>query len=178
MLPEISPAIIGGLVGALVTMTGWFVTDFQRRKDAKRTRLADYTQRQIYELYAPLQMLAEKEYSYRKVRKDACDAVEKERRDLAWRLCSERYIFPAQRAIYELLQDKWYLLVDGDQPESFAAVLDHCSRALVLYELDMGGLGNLGKIPAKPMPDKFKDDVEQILRELRSKYNRLLGIRK
>jgi hypothetical protein len=167
----------GGLVGAVVTMIGWFVTDYQRRKDAQRNRLIDFIQRQIYELYAPLSMLAAKEQSYRNLRDDTGSSVSEDRKTEVWQRCTGEYVIPAQKEIYNLLQNKWHLLIDGQQPQSFDAVLEHCSRALVLYELDMGGIGSLGGVKAPPMPNEFKDDVEHILKELRAKHNKLLDVK-
>ncbi|HKC64161.1 MAG TPA: hypothetical protein VKB86_11005 [Pyrinomonadaceae bacterium] len=175
MPPNIIPAIAGAIVGALITMIGWFVTDYQRRKDARKNRLIDFTQRQIYELYAPLSTLAAKEQNYRRLRDDACSSVSEDRKSEVWRQCTDGYVIPAQKEIYNLLQNRWYLLVDREPPESFDLVLEHCSRALVLYDLDFGGIGHLGGIKSSPMPDEFRNDVERILKELRAKYNQLLN---
>ncbi len=144
MPSNVVAAITGGLVGAVVTMIGWFVTDYQRRKDARRNRLIDYIQSQIHGLYAPLSILAAKEHSYRKLRNETRDRVGEDRKSEVWWRYTERYVAPAQTEIYGLLQSKWHLLIDGQRPPSFDAVLEHCSRALVLYELDKGGMGNLG----------------------------------
>jgi len=168
--------ITGGLVGAVVTMIGWFVTDHQRQKDARKSRLIDFTQRQIHELYAPLSMLAAKERSYRKLREDALRDVSEDRKPQIWLRCTDGYVIPAQKEIYNLLQNKWYLLVDGQQPQSFDRALEHCSRALVLYELDMAGIGSLGGVEAPPMPDEFRADVERILHDLRARNTELLDV--
>ena len=175
MPPNVIAAIAGGLVGAVVTMIGWFVTDYQKRKDARRNRLLDYIQSQIYELYAPLSILAAKEQNYRKLRDKTRERMPDNRKDEVWWRYTEGYVAPAQTEIFSLLQSKWHLLVDGERPQSFDAVLKHCSEALVLYELDKGGMGNVSGMEAPPMPDEFKEDVERILKDLRAEYNRLLN---
>ncbi len=177
MPPNVIAAIAGGLVGAVVMMIGWFVTDYQRRKNAQRNRLIDYVQSQIYELYAPLSILAAKERSYRNLRDETRKRLPEDRKDEVWWRYTEGYVAPAQIEIYSLLQSKWHLLIDGEQPPSFDKVLEHCSKALVLYELDKGGMGNLGGIKAPAMPDEFNGDVEGILRDLRANYNRLLSVK-
>lgn len=177
MSSTVIAAIAGGLVGAVVTMIGWFVTDYQRRKEARRNRLIDHIQSQIYEFYAPLSILAAKEQSYRKLRDKTRERMPQDRKDEVWWRYTEGYVAPAQTEIYSLIQSKWHLLIDGEQPPSFDAVLRHCSEALVLYELDKGGMGNLGGMEAPPMPDEFKGDVERILKDLRAEYNRLLSFK-
>jgi hypothetical protein len=177
MPADILPPLVGGLIAGSITMVSWFVADFQRRQDAQRNRLAEFVQRQLYELYAPLYMLAVKERAYRELRRRVKQAVAKEREWEAWLRCSDLYVMPAQRAIFDLLQSKWHLLIDGTPPRSFHAVLEHCSRALSLYELDRAGFGNLTAVEAEPMPEQFEHDVAAALRELQARYARLIGVR-
>jgi hypothetical protein len=177
MPPNVIAAIAGGLVGAVVAMVGWFVTDYQRTKNAERNRQIDYLQRQIWELYAPLSILAAKEQSYRNLRTETCKLVAENRRDEVWWRYTEGNVAPAQIEIYSLLQSKWHLLIDGERPSSFDKVLEHCSKALVLYELDKEGMGNLGGIKAPSMPEEFRGDVERILIDLRAEYIRRLNVK-
>jgi hypothetical protein len=177
MPADILPPLIGGLIAGSITMVSWFVADFQKRKDAQRNRQAEFIQRQLYELYAPLYMLALKEHGYRELRRKVMGAVSKEREWEAWRKASDLFVMPAQRAIFDLLQSKWHLLIDVTPPASFYAVLDHCCASLSLYELDRAGLGNLTVVRAESMPDQFRQDVEAALRELQESYTRLIGVR-
>src|SRR3989304_5906730 len=58
MLENLLPALIGALVGGLITMLGWFANYYFGRKKELETRQREaklrYLQHQIEELYAPL----------------------------------------------------------------------------------------------------------------------------
>jgi hypothetical protein len=174
MLSEILPGLIGGLIAGSITMLSWLVTDWQRRRDAQRNRRADFIQRQIYELYAPLDVLAKVEDYYRRMRDRACESFPPERRDAVSGIYADEFIVPAQRKIAELLQAKWYLVKDP-RPTSFDEVIEHCATALTLYHLCQKGFGFLDHIPAPGMPTKLVTDVEEALEDLRGYHRRLLG---
>lgn len=97
MQSQLLTAIIGGLIAAAVTMTGWFVTDYLKRRDARATRVANFVERQIVELYAPLYFLAGSEMSYRQMREKAVQAASEDKRLAVWWAYSERFVVPAQR---------------------------------------------------------------------------------
>jgi hypothetical protein len=101
---EFMSALIGGFVAAAVTMTGWFVTDYLRRRDAMDTRIANFIEQQIMELYAPLYFLAESEYRYRQMRERAISAAPDDKQGAVWWEYSEKFIVPTQLQIYELLK--------------------------------------------------------------------------
>ncbi len=167
-------ALGAALVGAVVTMVGWVVTDLQRRRDARTERLIEFIKRQIDELYAPMSMRASKELGYRRLRDDVSRCISEDRRAEVWMRLTGKYIVPLQKEIFELLQDKRHLFVEEAPPLSFSLALEHCARSLVLFELDVEGVGSLANVPASPMPDDFSADVERILNDLQSRLNRLL----
>jgi hypothetical protein len=169
---DITSILLGGFAGAVATAIGWFVTDYQRRTEARRNRRIDFIQREIFELFAPLNVLAQREYAYRILR-DKLNA--NGLHDAGWK-CTIDLIVPAQKAIYNLLQDKAYLLGDGEKCESFKAALDHCNSALGLFDLGSKVSDNLSVVQATPMPNDFKEDVEQILQRLQSDLDRLIGL--
>src|SRR5687768_1652670 len=108
---EMMPVIAGGLIGGSITMMSWFVTDIQRRRDATRSRLAEFIQRQVYELYSPLHALAKLDVIYRNTRTRVCEATPAQKRLTMWAIYTDEFVVPTQLKIYELLQTKWYLIV-------------------------------------------------------------------
>ena len=171
MPADITTAVSGGLIAGSVTMLGWFVTDLQRRKESKRNRRAEYIHRQISELYAPLSLLANKEYVYRELQNELIDKGDKDAS-----IYTKEFVVPTQLEIYNLIQSKAHLLGHGEKLSSFQAAQAHCSRALSLYKLAHKVSRNFPHISAERMPDEFKDDVKHVLEELQSEYDKLLRV--
>jgi hypothetical protein len=118
--------LIGGLVAAAVTMTGWFVTDYLRRRETRNSRKGDFIERQIIELYAPLFFLAKSEQKYRQMRKQAFEAAPKDKQSTIWLAYTDQFVVPTQLKIYDLLQTKWHLLIEGRVHKSIEEVIEHC----------------------------------------------------
>lgn len=172
MPPELLSGLIGGLVAAAVTMTGWFVTDYLRRRELKDSRRADFIERQITQFYAPLFFLAESERRYRQMREKATSVAPEDKKGALWWAFTDQFVVPTQLRIYDLLKANWHLLIESRMHASFDLVISHCTDALSLFELSKKGITTEG-LPIQVMPDSFVDDLRADLDFLHHEYDSL-----
>ncbi len=190
MLPEnILPALVGAIVGGLVTMIGWFVNySFGRRTDIEtRQREARllYLKEQIEELYAPLWGLAEQsrivhEVAARRLPVQSDGRIDRSKftkqDNEIYMFFNERYFLPINFQISELIRKKVYLLQDGKLPESFKGYLEHQVLGESLYQLWKEKSISSKQVEGKGYPPDFNDDLRATLDELRKQYHNEMAI--
>jgi hypothetical protein len=126
--------LIAASIGAIVTVSGWYVTyTYTKRMEDRRRRLEarlHYTSQQIEQLYGPLLSLIEQIFNVWSVRAkilENCDCSSEQNtaiRELIWR----QYFTPIHVEIAALLRTKLYLLEGSNLPESFAKYLEHAMQ--------------------------------------------------
>jgi hypothetical protein len=186
---NIAPALVGAVVGGLITMIGWFVNySFGKRKDIElkqREARLNYTREQIEELYSPLWGLAEQSRIVRDVAARRLPSRPDGRLDRSrftdedndiYMFFNEKYFLPINAQISELLRKKVYLLKDGKFPESFKGYLEHQALSESLYQLWKEKRISSKQVEGKGYPPEFNHDIKVALDELREQYLNQLAI--
>ncbi len=179
---QLLSALIGALVGGLITAMGWFANYYLSRKkeDESRRREAalKHLERQIEELYGPLWGLIQQSEAIYQV---ACKRLPTAngRVDLSqfkgqdgeiWNYLKETFFMPINLQVAELLRTKIYLIDANEIPASFQAFMSHQAQFAVLHRLwrergiETPFLGTGG------WPAQFNVDVAESLESLRKRY--------
>jgi hypothetical protein len=172
--------LLVALIAAVVTVTGWFATyaytkrleDDTRRLEAKLTHL----ERQIDELYGPLDSLIKQIFTIWTVRENLlgpATGLSDDKREAARQLIWRSFFRPVHEQIQELMRTKLHL-VEGGLPTSFEAYLEHSVQEAAQHALyDQLQVSTSGAQP-KLWPDDFSEDVEATLGRLRRNYDEAL----
>jgi hypothetical protein len=183
MLQNLLPALIGALVGGLITMLGWVANYYFGRKKEIETRQREaklrYLQQQIEELYAPLWSLIEQTKTVHQVackrlpvRNDGSIDPSKftAQDDEISRFFNETYYLPANSQMAEIIRKKVHLLKDGILPVSFSDFIQHQVTSESLYRLWKEKNIDSSNVAGAAYPIQFNEDVKSALDELRKQY--------
>lgn len=190
MIPDnVLPALVGAVVGGLITMIGWFVNySFSRRKDIElrqREARLNYLREQIEELYSPLWGLAEQsriihDVAARRLPASSDGKIDRFRftkqDNEVYMYFNEKYFLPINSQVAELIRKKIYLLKDGQLPDSFKGYLEHQVLSESLYQLWKEKSISSKQVEGKGYPPKFNDDIKATLDELRRQYLNELAV--
>jgi hypothetical protein len=176
----VSIELLAALLAAVVAVSGWYATYFYTKRIEDNTRRLEaklsHLERQIDELYGPLQALIEQIFTVWTVRenllgdKSRLSPGDKEAaRQLIWR----DFFRPVHEQIQGLLRTRLHL-VDGELPRSFQAYLEHSIQEAAQHALFEQLQISTSDANPKLWPDQFSEDVESSLDRLRKDYNEAL----
>lgn len=171
-------ALLGSLIGGLVTAIGWYVTkkkdDIFRRQEA----MLNYRQRQIEELYGPLFGIIQQSKAVYDVARKFVPINKEGRIDVSnfepehekiLEHHADSYIRPLNKQAVELIRSKMYLLASDTLPDSFRQFLEHAAQLEAANSLARARI-NYQKAPWIPYPKQFNKDVKSTLDSLLTQY--------
>ncbi len=177
---EIASVLISPLVAAVVAVLGWWVLDFltrRREREARRLEGAlQHLERQISELYGPLDGLIRTSNAMYEVALNVLPTVDDGKRlnaqafsdgdYVAYHFLQEEYFLPLKKQMVEVLTTKLHLLESGRRPKSFDDFLLHQAAAEGLYRLSQAK--GQSRWPRAPMgwPSEFGQDIAGSLARL------------
>ncbi len=183
MNTQLLSALIGAVVGGLITVTGWFINySLSRRKEdeTRRKQAAQHhLERQIEELYGPLWSLIQQSKAVYNVACQRLPAGPSGRPDPGrfggqdtqiWHYFVETYFLPINAQIAELIRSKVYLLESGQVPASFQDYMQHQAQFHVLHHLWKDKQVDSSNVTGGGWPAQFNVDVEQALDRLMKQY--------
>jgi hypothetical protein len=190
MIPEsVLPAMIGALVGGVVTVLGWITNYYLgRSKDIdirQREARLRYIQQQIEEFYAPLWSLAEQSRIVHEVARQRlpirADGFTDSSRftpqdDEIYRFFNENYYLQINSQIAEIIRKKVYLLYDGILPQSFTDFFEHQIISESLYQLWKEKGIDSSIVKGKAYPPQFNKDIKATLDDLRQQYTHEINL--
>ena len=166
------------VTGTVVVVLGWLAAHYFATKRDDRTRrqqaVLRLRERQIEELYGPLQSLIDQVFAVWRTRQrildsapDKLGAEAKQRiRQFVW----AQYFRPLHQQIRDILRAKQHLIEGGRVPDSFKAYMAHSTQEefqqLLWTELQI----DTAFVAGTPWPKQFYQDVTQGLELVRSKY--------
>jgi hypothetical protein len=172
MIETMSSTLIAALLGALVTVFGWYVTyAYTKRMEDRRRRLESHRQyrsQQIEQLYGPLLSLIEQIFNVWQVRDNiltncrCSPEQEKAIKELIWK----QYFTPLHAEIGGLLRTKLYLLEGSILPESFTEYLEHATQEGCQHVLWNELQIDTSCAPGRPWPANFHSEVKTTLKKL------------
>lgn len=179
-MPDLDLGLVELLLSAAVVIGGWFAAHLLTNRRQDRTRrletILKHRERQIEELYGPLQALIEQVFTVWSVRERilrAADAGEdrlsREEKDELQDFVWIKYFLPLHEEIRTVLRTKQHLLEQGEMPKSFEAYLEHATQ-----EQFQKLLWSERGIPTEflkgsPWPQSFYEDVVTALEKVRLK---------
>jgi len=188
MNSQLLSALIGALVGGVITILGWFASyHFSQKSDKKnrqREAAIQHLEQQIEELYAPLWgLILQSEVIYAVLR-DILPATQDGAIDYSrvgeedaeiLNYFKDNFLRSLNVRISDLIRSKVHLLESGDIPDSFKDYLSYHAQSETLHRLWKDkGISNLGVVPSRRWPTQFNVDVAETLERLRGRYQELL----
>jgi hypothetical protein len=181
-----SVALIATSATTIVTVAGWSVSHVLTTRREDRTRRQEaalkYSERQIEELYGPLQSLIQQIFVVWRVREALLFLGDRDRstypdstdRQKQIVFFQEHYFFPLHERIREILAQKLHLTDGGTTPKSFREYLDHSTLQLIQYGLERELGSSAPKVPGNPWPREFYPDVKDALERIMARADRQL----
>ncbi len=162
MSETVLAALIGAVVGGIITIIGWIVTFWMQEKARQLEAERLFLRRQYEEFYAPLYGLVQRHISIDKLLKEreklASNPSEKER---VIRFFVDNYLLPIQDQIRTILEGKSYLMRNSiDCPPSFQQFLEFDAQGGVQYEL-WSETSLPGGVPTVSWPETLLEDVRR-----------------
>lgn len=168
------------LLSAALVIGGWFAAHLLANRRQDRTRrletVLEHRERQIEELYGPLQALIEQVFTVWSVRErilraadEAEDRLSREHRDAIQDFVWTQYFLPLHEEIRTVLRTKQHLLERGEMPKSFEAYLEHATQEQFQKLLWSERGIPTDFLEGSPWPTSFYDDVVDALEEVRLK---------
>ena len=183
MSQNILPALIGALVGGVITMIGWLANYYLGRKKeievGQQKAKVEYIRQQIEELYAPLWGLTEQSKAVHDVALQRLPRNAEGLTDYSkfapqdneiFRFFNENYYLPINNQIMEIIHKKVYLLHDGILPASFTDFIRFQTLNESLYRLWREKGIDSSNVPGTRYPLQFNEDIKSALGELRREY--------
>jgi hypothetical protein len=134
--PWTSPAIWVAILGASITVIGWFVVRWREDRERAIERQMKYCERQIEEFYGPLFSLMHEIFAAEEVQENFIRA--KSDGETTIRSYFQRnYFLPLHAEMIQILKAKLYLVEGADVPPSFAEYLTHACDDRGREELKM-----------------------------------------
>jgi hypothetical protein len=168
------------IVGAIVTILGWFVAYYLAKAREDRTRRQELTvrhlERQIEEFYGPLFNLVHQIFVANHVQYGLVEAGKPHRHlsgeqvEEARSFFYERYFRQLHDEMHLILKTKLFLVEGADMPDSFYEYLRHSTQERVQIDLAHSKGIDTSFIPGVPWPDLFYSDIEQGLKAVMAKY--------
>jgi len=173
--------VFAALLAAAVAVVGWPVTYLYAKRKDDQTRRTEaklkHLERQIDELYGPLEALIQQVFAVWRVREGLLSPdshLTADQKEAARTLIWQDFFFPIHQQIQTLLRTKLHL-VEGKVPSSFEAYRQHAVQEAAQHSLwDKLQIDTTGTAERKEWPDQFPIDVFRTLRRLREHYDLVL----
>jgi hypothetical protein len=175
------------LLAVLVTVTGWFVTQYLNRQKEDRTRrlesLLKHYQKQIEEFYGPLFNLVHQIFLVNHTlfailtakNKDGTPCLTEEQGGKISNYFLEKHFAKLHEEINEILKAKLYLVEGSELPESFYDYMRHAyqerDQRAIYTDLGIGTSFVLGV----PWPEQFYADIKSGFGNAMRKYEDCLS---
>jgi hypothetical protein len=162
-----SPAIWVAIVGAIVTVIGWFVVRWKEDRRQAIERQMKYCERQIEEFYGPLFSLMHDIFAAEEVQENFIKAASNEEATIRTYF-QQNYFLSLHAEMIQILKAKLYLVEGADVPSSFAEYLKHAC--------DDRGRAELSIWPEKSFewPREFEEHLTDGLKTVMQKYDDLI----
>ncbi len=183
---QLLSAMIGAIVGGIITMLGWFANYYLARKkevEAHQTEKSQqHLERQIEELYGPLWGLVQQSKVVYDV---ACQRLpsingninpgefDKQESEI-WNYLKDTFFLPINIQIAELLRTKVYLVESSEIPASFKDFLSYQAQFEVLHRIWKDKRIDSTQVRGVGWPPRFNSDVADSLGKLRNRYREQL----
>jgi hypothetical protein len=192
-------ALLAAFAGALVGLAGAYITFLFNRRAEKRKLAVEYRQRQIKELYGPLDSLINQTLILKMImdRMICTDEEGKEevpenyiidceyhpenltgkRREI-WEYFSNKHFLPKNEEMRDLILKNHHLLSTYDLPESFQKFLKHQAQFEARRDLEETNIKVTEKqVEKNPWEGEFNIEVGRTLWELKDSVEIALGLR-
>ena len=160
-------ALWTAIIGALVTVAGWFAVRLLENRQKGIERELKYCERQIEEFYGPLFNLMEQIFSAEEVQQNFIDASS-DQEDKIRDYFQENYFLPFHNEMIQILKAKLYLIEGAAVPPSFREYVKHACddrarRVLKIWPRTLF-----------PWPPDFEDHLTLGLKHVMEKYDGLI----
>jgi hypothetical protein len=164
-----SPALWVGILGAVVTVIGWFVIRWREDRQKGLERELKYCERQIEEFYGPIFSLMHQIFAAEEVQGGFIDErADNDEADIR-SYFQDNYFLPLHNELIQILKAKLYLVEGANVPQSLEEYLRHAC--------DDRARGKLKIWPKKKLflwPSDFEKNLTLGLKTVMGKYDDLL----